>query len=171
MQGDGGRAGARSLRIYRRRRNSPTIPAIPPPRTKPAAAAPISTCFWCRTICLRQSVASVTSPRRRSSECASSLRLASIEERISSGVRVGGISGPPLDRLLRPVGLDGVADALGLVDRHVGRRRRAALERAGGDEAGERADEEQHAGDEEEAPEERAVGDGERVVGEPREAV
>ena len=57
-------------------------------RTRPPAA-PISTCFWWVAICLRQSVISVTSPRRRSSECASWTRLSSIEARICSGVRVG----------------------------------------------------------------------------------
>ena len=42
------------------------------------------------TICLRQSVTSATSPRSRTSECASSARLASIEARISCGLRVAG---------------------------------------------------------------------------------
>ena len=57
----------------------PVIPAMPPPMTKPATAAPISTCFWWRWIWPRQSLATVSSPRRRPSEWASSWRLASIE--------------------------------------------------------------------------------------------
>ena len=32
---------------YRRRRKRPPTAAMPPPMTKPATAAPMSTCFWC----------------------------------------------------------------------------------------------------------------------------
>ena len=69
----------------------PVIAAIPPPSTKPATAAPIITCFWLLRRCLRQSATSTTSPRSFSTARPSSARLASIERRISSGVRAAAI--------------------------------------------------------------------------------
>ena len=54
---------------------------------RPTTAAPTSTSRRWRSRCPRQSVRWATSPRRRSTETASSMRLLSIELRISAGER------------------------------------------------------------------------------------
>ena len=74
-------------RYFLRRPKMRGIAAIPPPITKPATAAPISTFCWFLTICARQSVARCTSPRRRSTAAPSSRRCCSMSRRISSGER------------------------------------------------------------------------------------
>ncbi len=93
------RGGRRSVRTSVLSRpppvSRPVSAAMPPPTTKPATAAPISTSLRRLLICLRQSVTSVTSERRRSTARPSSARLASIERRISSAVRISAISAPP----------------------------------------------------------------------------
>src|SRR4051812_12329810 len=77
----------------------------------------------------------------------------------------------PSDRLLRVLGLHRLLDELRLVDRELRRGRRALLERARGEEPSEAAEQEQHAGDEEVAPEDRVRRGRQQVVRQPREAV
>ena len=68
------------VRLEERRPVSrPVKAAIPPPRTKPATAAPMITSRLCVRSWARQSVALTTSPRSFSTAMPSSARLASIE--------------------------------------------------------------------------------------------
>ena len=128
--------------------------AIPPPMTKPATAAPIRTCCWCSRICLRQSVSSATSLRSRSTACAeldavgldrrADLLRAALLRRLSIGAFWAS-----LDRL---------ADPLRLLDRHLRRRRRAALDELVGDQPGDGREQEEHARRDQEAQIESSSG-------------
>ena len=160
-----------SRSIYFLRRNRPPTAAMPPPMTKPATAAPMSDLL----LVLAQLLAPVGDLGDLAAQVLQRARergAVGLDRRadLLRGARAA-ISAPRHGRL-------GVRRRDGLLDAACAssmaicrRRRRARLERAVGEEAGQRAEQEEEAGDHEEAPEVLAVGERDRPVGQPREAV